>query len=121
VLQVAGVITKVAIQCATKMTESTTSLFALTSFKKVIGAHALAKQRMSQALSAFEFLDAESMQLVLKHVPFSKKFFLEDYPMYILVEASGATPNAHFPMLRCYTSFCCILFRLKKVCTRHIL
>jgi hypothetical protein len=86
------------------MSHEATTLYALTSFENVILAHDLAKQHMSQALSAFEFLDAASMELALKHVPDSKRFFAENYPMYILLEIAGVIFNDSKCKSPCTTS-----------------
>ena len=86
----AGVITKVAIQCAPLMRHTATALFAVSSFANVASAHALARQTISQALSAFEFLDAASMDLAVRHVPGARRFFDDEHAMYILVELAGA-------------------------------
>jgi FAD/FMN-containing dehydrogenase len=64
-----GVITKVALLCPPKPTSVNVALLAVGSFNAALEVLKLARQRLAEVLSAFEFLDETSMQLTLQHIP----------------------------------------------------
>lgn len=89
----AGIITKVAMQCAPDLPFKATAFMAVPSFEHVQTAHALARQHFCQTLSAFEFLDRASIDLVIEHVSEVQPPFPEAYPMYVMIELAGACPT----------------------------
>jgi FAD/FMN-containing dehydrogenase len=86
---VAGIITKVAIKCAPLLPCKATSFMAVPSFAAVQRAHALACKHFPLSLSAFEFLDAASVQLAVHKIEEAEQPFQEQYPMYIMIELVG--------------------------------
>ena len=88
----AGVITKAAVKCVPSSTAVNTLLMQLESFEAVQPVFELAHKHLAEVLSAFEFLDAQSMQLALKHVQGATNPFSDVAAMHVLVETSGAPP-----------------------------
>jgi FAD linked oxidases, C-terminal domain len=86
----AGIITKVAIQCAPLLPCNATAFMAVPSFEHAQQAHHLARKHFAQTLSAFEFLDQASVDLVLQHVPGTERPFARSHPMYVMIELAGA-------------------------------
>lgn len=84
-----GIITGVTILTPPKPSSQNVCILALNSFQNIIEAFKLSKQKLGEILSAFEFFDSKSLQLVTKHTP-SKSPFSQDHPFYILIETSGS-------------------------------
>jgi (R)-2-hydroxyglutarate---pyruvate transhydrogenase len=84
-----GIITGVTILTPPKPKSKNVALLALDSYEKVREAFTIAKRECGEILSAFEFWDADSLELVLKHTP-SKDPFDASHPFYILIETSGS-------------------------------
>jgi FAD/FMN-containing dehydrogenase len=87
----AGIVTKVAIQCAPMPAAINTLLCALPDWRDLPRVHALAQRNLAEILSAIEFFDLASLGLALRHIantvdPFGGK----RAPMYVLIETSGA-------------------------------
>eukprot|EP00775_Hariotina_reticulata_P011142 gene11142-11295_t len=64
-----GVVTAVAIQCAPKPASVQLAFFQCPSFQAVQHVLLSAKQQLGEILSAVEFLDTESLQMVTTHLP----------------------------------------------------
>ena len=85
-----GIITKVAMMLAPKPLSQQLSLFAVESFEKCIELFRKMRYDLNEIISAVEFLDHESCEVVLDYVPSMQRPFAEKYPFYCLVETSGS-------------------------------
>ena len=84
-----GIITGISILCPQRSKAVNVAFFGLESFEKVQRAFQEAKSQLSEILSAFELMDAQSQDLV--HSVTQNKRPLEDqYPFYCLIETSGS-------------------------------
>ena len=88
----AGVITRAAVRCVPSSTAVNTLLLQLSCFADVQPVFELANKHLAEVLSAFEFLDAQSMRLALKHVHGATNPFSDISNMYVLLETAGAPP-----------------------------
>jgi FAD/FMN-containing dehydrogenase len=85
-----GIITAVSLLCPIKPSSVNVAFLGVESFDKVQDLYLEAKKQLGEILSAFEFLDRGSMELVLKHHPSSKDPLSTVNPFYILIETSGS-------------------------------
>jgi D-2-hydroxyglutarate dehydrogenase len=85
-----GVITKVALLLAPKPASVQTSFLALRSYQDVVKLLNIAKMHLGEILSAYEFIDSETFQIILKHIPRAVNPFEKNYEFYVLVETSGS-------------------------------
>ncbi|CAG8563038.1 10517_t:CDS:10, partial [Diversispora eburnea] len=86
-----GIITGVSIQTPRKPKAVNVVLLGLNSFEKVQETFIRAKDDLTEILSAFEFWDANSVELIQAHIVQGSKFPLNtNYPFYILIEVSGS-------------------------------
>lgn len=96
-----GVITKVSIQCPQRPRAVNVAFLALPSFQHVCDAFREAKAQLSEVLSAFELMDAESQQLV-RHVTGKEQPLEGDNPFYCLVETSGSNGEHDYAKLEAF-------------------
>lgn len=87
-----GVVTAVSLVCPPKPKSVNVAFLGLDSFEKVQELFVRTKQDLGEILSAYEFLDRASMELVLKH---HSKLGAKDplsstQPFYVLIETSGS-------------------------------
>jgi D-2-hydroxyglutarate dehydrogenase len=85
-----GVITKVALLLAPKPSSVHAAFLGCTSYEKVVKALTLAKSSLGEILSAFEFIDSPSMEIILKRTPRTRKPLTSAHNFYILIETSGS-------------------------------
>jgi D-2-hydroxyglutarate dehydrogenase len=99
-------VTAVALQCAPRPASVQLALLACPTFGAVQAVLALARARLGEVLSAFEFLDAASMAMVVAHLPDARNPLAAGgaggddaggdggygggAPFYVLVETSGS-------------------------------
>ncbi|GFR77757.1 D-2-hydroxyglutarate dehydrogenase, mitochondrial [Elysia marginata] len=83
-----GIITKVSILCPQKPNAVCVALLGCETFQKVLDIFVSCKSYLGEIMSAFEFLDSESMELVKENLSLSSP--LQQYPFYVLVECSGS-------------------------------
>lgn len=87
-----GIITAISIICPQRSSALNVAYFGLESYEKVQEAFKAAKGQLSEILSAFEMMDAQSQQLWCKSK--NSKLPLEgDYPFYCLIETSGSNTD----------------------------
>ena len=84
-----GVITTANILTPRKPTSVHVAFLALHSFQAVLDVMVAARTQLSDIVSAIEFLDRPSMELVLKHIPGSRDPLTTPHPFYMLIETSG--------------------------------
>lgn len=87
-----GVITAISILCPQRSSALNVAYFGLESYEKVQDAFREAKGQLSEILSAFEMMDAQSQRLWTRSK--NSKLPLEgDYPFYCLIETSGSNTD----------------------------
>jgi FAD/FMN-containing dehydrogenase len=84
-----GIITGISILCPQRSNAINVAFFGLESFEKVQEAFKEAKGQLSEILSAFELMDAQSQDLVAK-VTKNTRPLENEYPFYCLIETSGS-------------------------------
>jgi len=86
-----GLITGVSIVTPKRPSAMNVAVFAVDSFESVQKVFSRVKAHCGEILSAFEFFDAQSMQMVKAHATGGVKDpFQEKHPFYILIETSGS-------------------------------
>ena len=92
-----GVITKVALAAPPRPTATNVVFAGAPSFAAAVAAMRLAKRSLGGALSAFEFLDRASLELVLRELKGTKEPLLggrKKWPFYVVVEAAETASTA---------------------------
>ena len=85
-----GVITRVALLLAPKPASVQTSFLSVRSYDDVVKLLGLAKDHLGEIMSAYEFIDRETFQIILKHTPRTLNPFDTNFDFYVLVETSGS-------------------------------
>jgi len=85
-----GVITKVALLLAPKPKSIQTSFLAVRSYQDVVSLLKLAKTQLGEIISAYEFIDKDAFNVILKHTPRTTNPFDKSHEFYVLVETSGS-------------------------------
>ncbi|KAK9450815.1 uncharacterized protein V1518DRAFT_411781 [Limtongia smithiae] len=90
-----GIITAISILCPRRSQAVNVAFFALQSYEHVQQAFVRARTELSEILSAFEFMDRESLDQVQRFAE-GRTRPLDDadspHPFYVLVETSGSSP-----------------------------
>ncbi|KAI9280025.1 hypothetical protein BY458DRAFT_501091 [Sporodiniella umbellata] len=90
-----GFVTGVSLSTPKLAKSTNVAMLALDSFETVQKAFVMAKEDLSEILSAFEFWDHKSVEVVKPHMPSGSRFPIEgDYPFYALLETQGSS-EAH--------------------------
>lgn len=88
-----GVVTKVSMAVPQRPTSVQLAFVAVNNYDSVLNVMKRARSQLGEILSALEFLDSESLEIVLGHVnardPLSSKF-----PFYMVIETSGNCEEA---------------------------
>ncbi|CEP02331.1 hypothetical protein PBRA_008915 [Plasmodiophora brassicae] len=84
-----GVITKVAILVPRRPTTAQLAFVGVESFAKVLEVLKRTRGELGEILSAIEFEDRASFDMVLNHLPGAHDPLERSYPFYMLLEASG--------------------------------
>ncbi|UZJ52287.1 hypothetical protein CBS101457_001607 [Exobasidium rhododendri] len=86
-----GLITGISIITPKRPTAVNVAVFAVESFDAIQDVFSRVKSHCGEILSAFEFFDTQSMQMVKAHATAGVKDpFQEKHPFYILIETSGS-------------------------------
>lgn len=85
-----GIITKLAILVPRKPKAVHVAFFGLSSYEKCLATLVRARSELSEVLSAVEFLDRSSLELVTRHLPGARDPLAASYPFYVLIETSGS-------------------------------
>ncbi|XP_052228670.1 D-2-hydroxyglutarate dehydrogenase, mitochondrial-like isoform X2 [Dreissena polymorpha] len=83
-----GIITKAAILCPQKSNTVNLAFLGLDSFNDVLDVFRDSKKHLSEILSAFEFLDSESLKVCTSNLQLASP--IAQHPFYILIETSGS-------------------------------
>lgn len=86
-----GVVTAVSVACPPKPRAVNVAFLGCPGFAEVLQTFSTCKAMLGEILSAFEFMDAECMQLVSHHLRLACP--LQESPFYILVETSGSSTD----------------------------
>ncbi|KAL3861470.1 hypothetical protein ACJMK2_007504 [Sinanodonta woodiana] len=86
-----GIITKAAILCPQKPNAVNVAFLGCDSFNRVLDVFQKSKHMLGEILSAFEFMDAASMDVIQKNLKMHNP--IADFPFYILIETSGSNGN----------------------------
>lgn len=84
-----GIVTRAALKLFPRPAESAAAWAALSSAENAVAFASMARTALDTALSAVELMNAEQVRLVLRHVANTRRVFAEDYPYYVLLEASS--------------------------------
>jgi FAD/FMN-containing dehydrogenase len=87
-----GVITAISILCPPKPSAVNVAFLGLDSYDKVQKTFVRARAELSEILSAFEFMDAKSLEFVEKDSDLIRPLE-ERYPFYVLIETSGSNKD----------------------------
>ncbi|KAM6152205.1 D-2-hydroxyglutarate dehydrogenase, mitochondrial isoform 2-T2 [Erethizon dorsatum] len=86
-----GVITAVSILCPSRPKAVNVAFLGCPGFAEVLQVFSTCKGMLGEILSAFEFMDAECMQLARQHLHLTRP--VRESPFYILVETSGSNAD----------------------------
>lgn len=84
-----GIITAVSILCPPRPKAVNVAFLGCSGFAEVLQTFSTCKGMLGEILSAFEFMDAECMQLVGQHLHLTNP--VQESPFYVLVETSGSS------------------------------
>jgi FAD/FMN-containing dehydrogenase len=93
-----GIITKIAIHCPQRSSAVNVAFFGLESYEKAQLAFREAKTQLSEILSAFELMDADSQRFV-HTVKGDRKPLEGEHPFYCLIETSGSNADHDYEKL----------------------
>ena len=85
-----GIITKAAILLPPKPASIKAAFFGLSTFQDVVTLYHHARSKLGEVLSAFEFMDSETLAVVLKHTPDTALPLPLKSRFYALVEVAGS-------------------------------
>ncbi|XP_030631201.1 D-2-hydroxyglutarate dehydrogenase, mitochondrial [Chanos chanos] len=83
-----GIITAVSILCPRKPKAVNVAFLGCSSFEALLETFRCCRGRLGEILSAFEFLDAACMNLLVKHLKLSNP--ITESPFYIVIETAGS-------------------------------
>jgi FAD/FMN-containing dehydrogenase len=85
-----GIVTSASVLCPRRPTSVNLALLGCDTFAQVLEIMNHARQHFNEILSAYEVVDRESMQCVLKHLKVATSPLLSNPAFYVLVETSGS-------------------------------
>ncbi|KAF9147434.1 hypothetical protein BG015_010945 [Linnemannia schmuckeri] len=89
-----GIVTGVSIMAPKRSKAVNVALLGVSSFEQVQAAYKRSRDELSEILSAFEFFDEASINLVKKHLVAGNNDPLESsHPFYVLIETSGSNKD----------------------------
>ncbi|KJE97011.1 D-2-hydroxyglutarate dehydrogenase [Capsaspora owczarzaki ATCC 30864] len=100
-----GVITGVSVLTAAKPKSVHVLYIGCESFATVQTIFSEAKQRLGEILSACEFQDAPSLNLVLQYIPNTRNPLSASHPFYVLIETSGSNETHDLEKLDSFVEF----------------
>ena len=81
-----GIITGVSILAAPAPKATNVAVLGVDSFEQLQKAFIIAKENLGEIMSAFEFFDRSSLDLVVKHIDQAREPFETQSPFYVLIE-----------------------------------
>ncbi|ETN17123.1 hypothetical protein PPTG_05015 [Phytophthora nicotianae INRA-310] len=97
-----GVVTKVSILTPPRSSSKNVALLACEDFASVQKAFVEAKKHLGEVLSAVEFMDRQSLDMVLSQQDWTKDPLETPSPYYVLIETSGSNANHDMEKLNEY-------------------
>jgi len=85
-----GVVTKLSVLAARKPKCQHVAVLGCSSYDHVLKTMQFARSELLEIVSALEFFDRPSLDLVLKHIPNTRDPLSSSFPFYMLIETSGA-------------------------------
>ena len=85
-----GIITGVSIATPRRPQATNVAVFGVESYEAVQSTFRMVRERCGEILSALEFIDLESFEIVQKNPSAPRDPFSERHPMYVLIETSGS-------------------------------
>ncbi|KAM4869221.1 D-2-hydroxyglutarate dehydrogenase, mitochondrial isoform X2 [Urocitellus parryii] len=95
-----GVITAVSILCPPRPQAVNVAFLGCPGFAEVLQTFSTCRRMLGEILSAFEFMDAECMQLVQQHLHLASP--VQESAFYLLVETSGSSTGHDAEKLGCF-------------------
>ncbi|KAG3275736.1 D-2-hydroxyglutarate dehydrogenase, mitochondrial isoform X2 [Ictidomys tridecemlineatus] len=95
-----GVITAVSILCPPRPKAVNVAFLGCPGFAEVLQTFSTCRGMLGEVLSAFEFMDAECMQLVQQHLHLASP--VQESAFYLLVETSGSSTGHDAEKLGCF-------------------
>lgn len=83
-----GIITAVSLNCPQKSQAVSVAFLGCKSFQTVLDIFKESRHQLGEVLSAFEFLDSQSMTVAKENLKMNSP--IEDFPFYVLIETSGS-------------------------------
>merc|ERR1712107_799112 len=97
-----GVVTGVSINTPVKPSSVNVAFLACPSYEDVVKTFRSAKRELGEILSAFEFLDALTLDTVLEHLPGARHPLESESPFYVLFETAGSNDEHDKDKLETY-------------------
>ncbi|KAL4155259.1 hypothetical protein PRNP1_007369 [Phytophthora ramorum] len=97
-----GVVTKVSILTPPRSSSKNVALLACEDFESVQKAFVEAKKNLGEVLSAVEFMDRQSLDMVLTQQDWTKDPLETPSPFYVLIETSGSNTDHDMEKLEAY-------------------
>jgi D-2-hydroxyglutarate dehydrogenase len=97
-----GVVTKVSILTPPRSSSKNVALLACEDFASVQKAFVEAKKNLGEVLSAVEFMDRQSLDMVLSQQDWTKDPLETPSPFYVLIETSGSNADHDMEKLEAY-------------------
>ncbi|KAL4128273.1 hypothetical protein PRIC2_007265 [Phytophthora ramorum] len=97
-----GVVTKVSILTPTRSSSKNVALLACEDFEACQKAFVEAKKNLGEVLSAVEFMDRQSLDMVLTQQDWTKDPLETPSPFYVLIETSGSNTDHDMEKLEAY-------------------
>jgi FAD/FMN-containing dehydrogenase len=98
-----GIITATAIQTVPVPLSTNVAILGTNSYENILQIYMIAKQRMQEIVSAFEFWDAQAMDVLERHIPTVRNPLGSPFPFYLLVETQGSNTE-HDKQVAAYSS-----------------
>ena len=104
-----GAITKLAISVPRRPLSVNTMFLALKDFDAVRTTYSKAREQLAEVLSAVEFADRESLDVLFAEFPgVHREPFQEKFPFHMLIEVSGSDANHDREKMDSFLEFCMV-------------
>jgi (R)-2-hydroxyglutarate---pyruvate transhydrogenase len=97
-----GLVTAVAILCPMRSPAINVAYLGVTSFQHALDTFVAAKRQLGEILSAFEFMDKRTQNLVRERKGRDKGVLYGEYEFYLLIETSGSSQEEDYERLEAF-------------------
>jgi D-2-hydroxyglutarate dehydrogenase len=94
-----GIVTKVAMATPRRPAAVNVAYVACVNFDSVLATLQRARAQLGELISAIEFQDRRSLELVIQHIPNCRDPLPRPYPFYMLIETAGSNATHQTEML----------------------